>query len=157
MKHHLALAVIVANLGAAAVAEEPKVFATYHADNCCLPPEYALNTSVTIFENGRVTLKQCTGYATEGPDCKTHRSKVSLAALTAIPTAAKASGLARKPAALNPNPAVGGGGRSGVAMLDGVAITLPRDPAVDDADRVARVMQAIRAALPAKFDRFLED
>lgn len=157
MKHLFTLAAVSLTLATASVADEPAVLATYHADNCCLPPEFAWETNVTILDDGKLTLEQCTGYATEGVGCKTRRATVSEAALQAIRAAVTESDLAETPAALNPDPAFGGGGRSGSAMLDGVEIPLPRDPAIEDAERVALVLRAIAEAIPPKFDRFFED
>jgi hypothetical protein len=145
------------SLAPAIHAQDVDVLATYHADNCCLPPEYAWEANVTILEDGRLTLERCTGYATEGSGCKSRRAKVPEAALEAIRTAATESGLSETPAAQNPDPAIGGGGRSGSVVLEGVTIPLPRDPAPADANRVALVLGAISAAIPDRLDRFLAD
>lgn len=139
------------------LAEDAGVLATYHTDNCCVPPEGAYEVDVTVLKDGALTLIRCEGYETEGPGCRTRRAKATPAALEAILKAAADSGLAGKPAARSLEPSMGGGGTSGSVMLDGSEVILPRDPANEDAERVALVLRAIRDALPARLDRFLED
>jgi hypothetical protein len=93
-------------------------------------------------------LEHCTEYATEAPGCRIVESRADETALQAIRAAAVKSGLADAPSGLNPDPLIGGGGTSGTVVLDGVTITLPRDPAPADAARVADVLRAIAAAIP---------
>ncbi|HEY6918872.1 MAG TPA: hypothetical protein VI412_06395 [Tabrizicola sp.] len=132
------------------------VLAEYATDSGSLPPEYAWETSVTILTDGQLTLKHCKGYEETGPACKTRRAKVAEPALAAIRTAATESGLAQKPARENEMPTVGGGSTSGAVYLDGEKILLLSQPAEADADRVAKVLAAIAAAIPARFDRFVD-
>ena len=138
----------------AAIAQDAPVLAEYWTDSGSLPPEYAWETSVTILEDGRLTLKHCKGYETEGPACKTRRAKVSDDALSAILAAAQDSDLAEHPAQQAEYPMVGGGATSGVVYLDGGKIALPSQPADADAARVGKVLSAIAAAIPPRFDRF---
>ncbi|WP_374391298.1 hypothetical protein [Tabrizicola sp.] len=138
----------------AAIAQDAPVLAEYATDSGSLPPEYAWETSVTILADGRLTLKHCKGYETEGPACKTRRAKVSDEALAAILAAARDSDLAAHPAQQAEYPMVGGGSVSGAVYLDGAKITLLSQPAEADAARVGKVLQAIAAAIPPRFDRF---
>lgn len=144
-------------LPGAALAKDSPVLATYYTNNCCLPPEYAYEVTVTIHEDGTLTLLRCEEYATEGPGCKTRRAKVTDAALAEILVAAGASGLAKTPAALDLDPPIRGGGTSGLVMLDGVEIALPWNPAAEDADRVRQVLRVIAGAIPAKLAQYLGD
>lgn len=141
----------------AALAKDSPVLATYYTNNCCLPPEYAYEVTVTIHEDGALTLVRCEGYATEGPGCKTRHAKLTDAALAEILAAAGASGLAKTPAALDPDPPIGGGGTSGSVVLDGVEIVLPWNPAAADADRVRQVLRVIAGTFPAKLTQDLGD
>ena len=138
----------------AAIAQDAPVLAEYWTDSGSLPPEYAWETSVTILEDGRLTLKHCKGYETEGPACKTRRAKVSDDALSAILAAAQDSDLAEHPAQQAEYPMVGGGLTSGAVYLGGAKITLLSQPADADAARVGKVLSAIAAAIPPRFDRF---
>jgi len=137
-----------------AQADEARVLAEYWTNNGSLPPEYAWETSVTLLEDGQLTLKHCKGYETEG--CKTRRAKASPEAVAAIRKAAADSGLAEKPARDTDLPIVGGGLTGGVVYLDDAKIELLAQPAEADAPRVAKVLAAIAAAMPARFDRFLD-
>lgn len=157
MPRLLRLAALLLTLAPAAHAEEAHVLAEYWTNNGSLPPEYAWETSVTILADGKLTLTHCTGYETEGPACKTRRAKVSAEALAAITAAAEASGLAAKPAQETDVPIVGGGLSGGRVLLDGGEVTLLSQPAEGDAARVGSVLTAIRAAIPARFNRFLEE
>jgi hypothetical protein len=148
MTRILPLAAVALSLAAPALAEGPPIYATYHVDNGSLPPEHAWATNVTILGDGTVTLEHCTGYATEGPDCQTRRGHAFRAGMQVIFYAAVESGLAASPAAVNPDPPIGGVGVSGSVTLDGITITLPRNPAPEDAGRVARVLQAISMSIP---------
>jgi hypothetical protein len=151
------IALFALALGTPAWAQD--TLATYHADNCCLPPEYAYEVNVTILQDGNLTLTRCEGYATEGPDCQTRRAQVPADALQAIRAAALASGLAERPASDAPAEEIpiGGGSVSGSVVLDGATIPLPAFPVARDADRVRPVLEAIRAAIPARLSRFLRD
>lgn len=152
-----ALAALLMLLAPAALAEDAPVLAEYHADSGSLPPEYAWEASVIIHENGTLFLKRCTGYETEGPACKTRRAKVGEAALEAIRAAAVASNLREEPAHPSEDLAVGGGAVYGAVWLDGTKIDLPSQAREQDAGRVAGVLSAIRAAIPARLHRFLTD
>ena len=151
----LALLVALAALPAHAEDAAP-VLAEYWTDSGSLPPEFAWETDVTILEDGTLTLKHCKGYETEGPACKTRRAKVSSNALAAIRTAAKDSGLAEKPARETDLPIVGGGLTGGLVHVDGQQVKLLSQPAEVDVARVGLVLTAIAAAIPARFDRFLD-
>lgn len=155
MLKRLALALIA--FASPALAEDAPVLAEYWANNSSLPPEYAWETGVTILADGRLTLKHCTGYETEGPACKTRRARVPETALKVILTAAEASGLGDQPARRSDVVMVGGSASGGLVWLDGTRIDLPSDVHQDDVDRVAGVIRAIQAAIPARFDRFLDD
>ncbi|MDP3197574.1 hypothetical protein [Tabrizicola sp.] len=134
-------------------AQEAQALAEYWTNNGSLPPEYAWETTITIGDDGRLILKHCKGYQTDG--CKTRRAKVTPEALVAIRSAAIASGLADKPARDTEMPIVGSGLTGGVVYLDGVKIILLEQPADPDVPRVGKVLDAIAAAIPARFDRFL--
>lgn len=140
----------------AAMGQDAPVLAEYRTDSGSLPPEYAWDTSVTILEDGRLTLKHCKGYETEGAACKTRRATVPQAALAAILAAAKDSDLAATPARPTEYPMVGGGLTSGAVYLDGEKITLLSQPAEADAERVGKVLAAIAAAIPPRFNRFTD-
>jgi hypothetical protein len=58
-------------------AEDAPMLAQYWTDSGSVSPEYAWETTVTILEDGSLSLKYCTGYASEGPDCKTRSAKVT--------------------------------------------------------------------------------
>jgi hypothetical protein len=132
------------------------VLADYWTNSGSLPPQYAWQTSVLIREDGQLELKHCRGYKTEGPACKLGQAKVSEAALDAIRTAARESGLIEQPARETDTPKVGGGLTWGrVNLVEGTA-ELPSQPAEDDVARVTKVLQAIAAAIPPRFSRFTE-
>jgi hypothetical protein len=139
------------------LAQEAAVLATYSTNSGSLPPEYAWETTVTIHEDGRLTLRRCTGYETEGPACKDRKTKVTPEALEAIRMAAMASGLAETPAKASDYPMVGGSVVFATVTLDGVTVTLPSDLAESDVPRVAKVLRAVEAAIPPRFHRFLTD
>ena len=136
-------------------AQAQDILAEYWTDSGSLPPEYAWDTTVTILNDGLLTLKHCKGYETEGPACKTRRATVSEDALAAIRTAATASGLSRKPARETDTPIVGGGLTGGRVFLDGVEIKLISQAIEADAARIGPVLRAIAAAIPARFNRFV--
>ena len=140
----------------AAIAQDAPVLAEYATDSGSLPPEYAWETRITILANGSLTLKHCKGYETEGPACKTRRAKVADDALSAILAAAQDSDLAEHPAQQAEFPMVGGGLTSGMVYLHGAKITLLSQPADADAARVGKVLAAIAAAIPPRFDRFID-
>ena len=140
----------------AAMAQDSPVLAEYWTDSGSLPPEYAWETTVTILDDGALTLKHCKGYETEGPACKTRRATVPEDALAAIRTAAAESGLANKPAREAEFPMVGGGLTGGLVYVDGQKVKLLSQPAEADADRVGKVLAAIAAAIPPRFDRFVD-
>jgi hypothetical protein len=132
------------------------VLADYWTNSGSVPPEYAWETSVLIREDGQLELKHCTGYEVEGPACKLRKAKVSDAALEAIRTAATESGLIQKPARETETPMVGGGLTWGRINLVGGTVDLPSQPAEADVARVNKVLDAIAAAIPARFDRFTD-
>jgi hypothetical protein len=132
------------------------VLADYWTNSGSVPPEYAWETSVLIREDGQLELKHCTGYEVEGPACKLRKAKVSDAALEAIRTAATESGLIQKPARETETPMVGGGLNWGRINLVGGTVDLPSQPAEADVARVNKVLDAIAAAIPARFDRFTD-
>jgi hypothetical protein len=152
MTRLLTLATLVLSL-APAQAQDAPVLAEYWTDNGSLPPPYAWQTNVTILTDGKLTLKHCKGYETDG--CRTRRAKVTPEALEAIRTAAADSGLAARPARETEQPIVGGGLTGGVVYLDGRKVILIEQPAEPDVPRVTVVLDAIEAAIPARFDRFL--
>lgn len=132
------------------------VLADYWTNSGSLPPEYAWETSILIREDGQLELKHCKGYETEGPACKLRYAKVSDAALQAIRTAASESGLIEKPARETDTPTVGGGLTWGRVNLVAGTVELPAQPREADVDRVGKVLQAIAAAIPPRFDRFTD-
>jgi len=151
----LLLALTLAALPFAALAEDSPVVATYGTHNGSLPPEYAWDNYVVIHANGKMEVRHCKGYETDGPGCKTRRGKATPDAIEAIRAAALASGLAEKPAAESEDLMVGGGGAWGSVFLDGQEIKLMSEPAEADASRVNAVLGAVAAAIPDKFDRFM--
>ena len=153
-RSHLALLLALA-LPAQADELAP-VLADYWTNSGSLPPEYAWETSVVIREDGQMELKHCRGYETEGPACKLRRAKVSEAALEAIRTAASESGLLDRPARETDTPMVGGGLTWGRVNLAAATVDLPSQPREADVDRVGKVLQAIAAAIPPRFDRFVD-
>ncbi|WP_136645584.1 hypothetical protein [Tabrizicola sp. YIM 78059] len=148
---------LAALLATPALAQDAPVLAELWANNGSLPPEFAWETGVTIHDNGQLTLRHCRGYETDGPACKTRKAKVGADALEAIRAAAKTSGLHDKPARPPEVVMVGGAMTGGLVWLDGQRIDLPAEVHEDDLDRVSGVMRAIRAAIPDRFDRFLDD
>ena len=148
-------ALTFAALPFAAMAEDSPIVATYGTHNGSLPPEYAWDNFVVIHEDGKMEVRHCKGYETDGPGCKTRRGKATPEALEAIRAAALASGLAEKPASESEYPIVGGEGAWGSVFLDGQEIELMSDPAEEDAGRVNDVLRAIAAAIPDKFNRFM--
>ena len=159
MKQFL-LAMPLAMLPVTAIAQDVPVLAQYWTDSGSLPPEYAWETSVTIFADHSLTLRHCTGYETEGPACKTRKAKVTDDQIQAILTAATESGLLQTPARDLPEDMipVGGGVTGGSVTLDGQVISLVAFPAVEDAARVAMVLQAIHAAIPERLrQRFMDE
>lgn len=132
------------------------VLADYWTDSGSLPPEYAWETSILIREDGQLELKHCRGYETEGPACKLRSARVPEAALDAIRAASTESGLIEKPARETDTPMVGGGLTWGRVNLVGGTVELPSQPAEADVERVGKVLNAIAAAIPRRFERFLD-
>jgi hypothetical protein len=151
----ISLALCLTAVPFCALAEDAPVLAEYWTNSGSLAPEYAWDTDVIIHQDGKLTLKHCTGYETEGPACKTRRATVPEAALAAIRQAAIDSGLADAPAREREDLMVGGGATGGVVMLEGKQIKLLSQPTDADAERVGKVLQAIAAAIPHRFDHFL--
>lgn len=140
-----------------AVAQDAAVFATYWANSGSLPPEYAWDTTVTILENGQLTLKHCTGYETEGPACKTRKAKVTTDRMDAIRVAVTEADLVANPARQTEDVPVGGGSSGGSVIIDGEKLALPAWPVAEDAERVGKVLDAIYAAIPTRLStRFIE-
>ena len=150
------LALLLALTLPAQADELAPVLADYFTNSGSLPPEYAWETSILIREDGQLELKHCKGYETEGPACKLRRANVSEAALDAIRAAATESKLLEKPARETDTPMVGGGLTWGRVNLARGTVELPSQPAEADVDRVGKVLQAIAAAIPTRFNRFLD-
>lgn len=150
------LALLLALALPAQADELAPVLADYWTNSGSLPPEYAWETSVLIREDGRLELKHCKGYESEGPACKLRSAQVPEAALDAIRAAAKESGLIEKPARETDMPMVGGGLTWGRVNLADGTVDLPPQPADADVERVGKVLQAIAAAIPPRFDRFTD-
>lgn len=129
--------------------------ATYWANSGSLPPEHAWNVNVTIAADGTLVLKHCTGYETEGPACKTRKAKVDAAQLDAIRAAVAEADLVATPARQAEDVPPGGGSAGGSVILDGETVVLPAWPVAQDAERVAAVLNAITAAIPARLGRFM--
>lgn len=154
MTRLLPLVAVLLSLAPAVHAEDAAVLAEYWTNNDSLPPEYAWETTVTILGDGKLTLEHCRGYGTEG--CKTRPAKVKSEALESIRNAAAASGLASNPARDTEEPIVGGGLTGGAVYLAGQKIALIAQPAEPDGPRVDAVLDAIAAAIPTRFNRFLD-
>ena len=137
-------------------AEDAGILAEYWTDSGSLPPEYAWETTVTIREDGTLTLKHCKGYETEGTACKHRRARVPDEALETIRAAAAESGLADKPARETETPMVGGGLTGGAVYVGGQKVKLLSQPAATDVERVGKVLAAIADAIPPRFDRFTD-
>lgn len=140
----------------AALAEDGTVLAEYYTSSGSLPPEYAWETTVVIRDNGQLMLRHCRGYETGGPACKDRKAMIAASDLEAIRAAARASGLAESPARPSEYPTVGGSMTGGAVYLDGVKVQLIADPQEADAARVSAVLVAVQAAIPARFNRFLD-
>lgn len=156
----LCLAMTLALSPLAVQAQDAEILAQYWTDSGSLPPEYAWETNVTIFADGKLTLKHCTGYETEGPACKTRNARLTKDQLAAIRTAAQASGLAETPAQEVGDDMIpiGGGVSGGYVLLDGQKIALIAFPVEADAARVAPVLQAIHDAIPERLrHRFMDE
>lgn len=157
MLKQLALAAALVAAALPTLAEEAPILAEYWTDSGSLPPEYAWETKVSIHADGQLDLKYCKGYETEGPGCKTRKAQVRPEQIEAIHAAIAASELGTRPAKDSEEVMVGGGLTGGQVFVDGVAIKLPSQPANADANRVGDVLRAIRAAVPARFERFFGD
>ena len=105
----------------AAAAEDAAMLAQYWTDSGSVSPEYAWEATVTILEDGSLSLKYCTGYSTEGPDCRTRSAKVSDDQLEAIRAAALESGLKDTPAKELSDDMIpiGGSATGGRVVVDG--------------------------------------
>lgn len=148
------LALLLALTALPARAEDAPILAEYWTDSGSLPPEYAWETTVTIREDGTLTLKHCKGYETEGPACKHRRARVADDVLETIRTAAAESGLADRPARETETPMVGGGLTGGAVYVGGQKVKLLSQPAAIDVERVGKVLAAIAEAIPPRFNRF---
>ncbi len=156
----LCLALTLALSPLAVQAQDAEVLAEYWTDSGSLPPEYAWDTNVTIFADGKLTLKHCTGYETEGPACKTRTAWVTEDQLAAIRTAAQESGLAEKPAEEVGDDMIpiGGSSTGGSVRLDGQKIDLIAFPVESDAARIGPVLQAIHDTIPERLrHRFMDE
>ena len=128
---------------------EDAPLAEYHASSGTVSPQYAWSLHLTISAAGQILLRNCQGYASDGPACKTRAAEATPAALQAILQAARDAKLAERPATKAARIMVGGGSVWGTVWLDGQALALPAQPEVADQDRVQSVLTAIAAALPA--------
>ena len=156
----LLLAFPLALFPLSASAEDAAMLAQYWTDSGSVSPEYAWETTVTILEDGSLSLKYCTGYSTEGPDCKTRRAKVSEDQLQAIRAAAAESGLAETPAKELSDDMIpiGGGATGGKVVVDGQEVDLIAFPIGEDAERIAPVLSAIHDAIPERLrHRFMDE
>lgn len=149
----LALSLVVVPL--VALAEDSPVFVTYGYSTGSLPPEYTYSNDITIYEDGKLVITHCKGYATEGPDCKTRKGKVTPEAMEAIRVAAIVSDLAANPAEKAPDPMVGSDGTWGSVFVEGQEYVLLWEPRAEDADRTGEVKSAISAAIPKRFAGFM--
>ncbi|QDC11084.1 hypothetical protein FHY55_18405 [Oceanicola sp. D3] len=143
-----ALCLIFALLAAPSARAEgpPPVVVEYGYDNGSLPPPYREEFRAEIRADGTAVLTACRGYDPEG--CVQREARVRRSKLRAIRRVAERSGLAQRPAALNPEPPIGGGLRWGKLVWSKQEVTLPALPAKADAARVKAVLDAIHAALP---------
>lgn len=134
----------------AARAQDPAaghVVATLGANNGTVPPPYHSHSSVILAGDGHVTVRVCQGYGDDS--CRVFEGQAAPGAVAAVLAAAEAAGLADTPPAANPHPPVGGGSTWGSVRLGDRTVTLPAFPAAADEVRVAAVLAAIRAAIPA--------
>ena len=155
----LLLAFPLALFPLAAAAEDAAMLAQYWTDSGSVSPEYAWEATVTILEDGSLSLKYCTGYSTEGPDCRTRSAKVSDDQLEAIRAAALESGLKDTPAKELSDDMIpiGGSATGGRVVVDGQEVDLLSFPTEEDAPRVAKVLQAIHDAIPDRLRRKFMD
>lgn len=151
----LSLALTLALTPLAALAEDAAVFVTYGYSTGSLPPEYTYSNDVTIFEDRKLVITHCKGYATEGQGCRTRKGKVTPEAMEAIRLEAIASDLAANPALKAKDPMVGSDGTWGSVFVDGLEYVLLWEPRAEDADRTGAVKRAIDAAIPDRFARFM--
>lgn len=151
----LLLAAGLAVLPLVALAEDGPIFVTYGYSTGSLPPEFTYDNDVTIFEDGKIVITHCKGYATEGPGCKTRKGKVTAEAMNAIREAAIASDLAANPAKKAEYPMVGSDGTWGSVFVDGQEYVLLWEPRAEDANRTGDVKRAIDAAIPKRFIGFM--
>lgn len=128
------------------------ILASYHARSGSLPPDHARSIEAAISPAGQVSVTRCTGYETSGPACTSRTGTADAARIEALGQAVRDSGLLEKPAKKAPADAIpiGGGSTDGSITLDGQTVLLPAFPQAGDADRVARVLAAITAAIPAQ-------
>ena len=104
-------------LATSGLTKEAAVLAVHKTNNCCLSPEYAMDVTITIRADGKLTLRLCEGYATDSSGCITRRAKVSESVLEAIRAAALARGLGEGPTVKTPDFPVGGGARQARSFL----------------------------------------
>lgn len=135
----------------AVLAEDPTPFVEYWTDSGSLPPEYAWATEVSITADGKLTLRYCVGYATDGAGCKTRKAKVEPAQIEAVLAAVTAADLVAKPARDTEDIPVGGSATGGKVFVDGQEVPLSSFPVAADAARVGSVLDTIRAAIPQRF------
>lgn len=136
---------------AACVSAEPEgprgaVFATYGYDNGSLPPPYREEFRAAFSHEGQVRLTACRGYGEEG--CVSLEAEMRPGAAERIAAAARASGLAEKPAQKDPEPPIGGGLAWGEVVLGGATYSAIALPAPEDASRVEALLAALDAELP---------
>ncbi len=134
---------------------EDILLATLDARSGTVAPPYAWSVSIRIAADGLVTVKRCKGYETEGPACTTGTATTKPEMLEAIRSAARASGLASRPAKPLDPPMVGGGTISGTVILYGNAIEMIAQPVPEDAERVNTLIDIVGAAVPRELDPIL--
>jgi hypothetical protein len=128
----------------------PLPLATYAADNGTVAPPYRWSLYATIATDGFVTLRYCRGYEDTEPFCATAADSAPNGAAGAILAAAGQAGLATRPPQAEPDEQhVGGGAPSGSVLLNGGVVQLPSFPVPQDQARVAAVLTAVAAAIPA--------
>jgi hypothetical protein len=124
------------------------VFVDWTAKSGSLPPPYAWSVTVRIMDSGTLSLTRCSGYATEGADCTTHRALVPAHSLGAIRAAVAGAGLAERPLREMEMFPVGGSTVMAVIATEAGPVVVPPFPVEDDAERAGLVLRAIYDAIP---------
>lgn len=128
--------------------EIPTQLVEYAASSGSLPPEYAWNTQVVIWTDGKLKLTHCKGYQTDGPSCTISHAQIAAADIDRIIAALSASHLANRAAKAQDSPPVGGGSQRATFWMDDKPIVLPAFPIESDQRRVRDVLDSIIAAIP---------